>query len=114
MALSPTRAVRGLIPEFAVRVAILYLLSADAGVRITFTSGLRTKAEQARLYQRFITGKSKLPAAPPGRSLHEAGRAVDFVVSPVSRLADVVATAQALGMRWGGERDPVHFELRPE
>jgi hypothetical protein len=41
------------------------------------TSGLRTNGEQLRLYQLYLAGRSRLPAAPPGRSAHNYGLAID-------------------------------------
>lgn len=61
--------------EFAVRIADFY------GVPVTVTSGLRTFDEQRRLYKRFLSGRARFPAAPPGGSAHEFGMAFDSVVS---------------------------------
>lgn len=78
----------------------------------TVTSGKRSTAEQSRLYQDYITGRSSIVAAPPGRSSHEYGLGLDFVVdqgknSPQQR------QAMALLKSWGGELvagDPVHVQ----
>ena len=41
------------------------------------TSGRRTYGEQQRLYSAYLAGRSSLPAAPPGRSAHNYGLAID-------------------------------------
>jgi hypothetical protein len=62
------------------------------------------------LYQRWQSGLSPLPAAPPGASAHEFGFAFDLVVTPWEALADVGYTWEQWGGVWGSQRDPVHFE----
>jgi len=52
------------------------------GIPIQVTSGLRTYAEQDRLYRRYLAGGSLFPAAPPGLSSHEYGLAFDSTVDP--------------------------------
>lgn len=47
------------------------------GFEPTVTSGLRTYGEQTRLYMAYLAGRSRLPAAPPGRSAHNYGLAID-------------------------------------
>jgi len=54
-----------------------------------------------------------LPAAPPGRSKHERGRAVDIVFYPADFAPVAGEVWEALGGLWGGRfkaYDPVHFE----
>jgi len=78
----------------------------------TVTSGKRSRAEQSRLYQNYITGRSTLPAAPPGRSAHEYGLALDFVVDQ-GKNSPQQAKAMDLLRGWGGELvsgDPVHVQ----
>lgn len=43
----------------------------------TVTSGVRSLGEQERLYRDYQNGRSRLPAAPPGRSAHNYGLAID-------------------------------------
>jgi hypothetical protein len=64
-----------------------------------------------RLYARYLVGHQPFPVAFPGTSAHEFGEAFDLVVSPFEALSDVGAYWQEQGGTWGGERDPVHFEL---
>lgn len=85
---------------------------ARRGFSGTVTSGKRSSTKQQQLYRNYITGRSKLPAAPPGRSAHEYGLAIDFEVdqgynSPQQR------QAMQLFESWGGELvsgDPVHVQ----
>jgi LAS superfamily LD-carboxypeptidase LdcB len=65
-------------------------------------------AEQARLYESYRAGRHPLPVAPPGRSLHNYGLAIDLVSSDNELLSRVWREA---GGRWGGQRDPVHFSV---
>jgi len=62
--------------EFAVDIADWY------GIPVTITSGFRSYQEQDRLYKRFLSGRARFPAAPPGRSAHGYGLAFDSVVAP--------------------------------
>lgn len=82
---------------------------------LVFTSKRRSRIEQSRLYSRWQKGESPIPAAPPGRSLHEYGRAFDMARPGIDPFTDPVLTYLGqvwtwLGGRYGGERDPVHFE----
>src|SRR5262250_1916947 len=56
------------------------LLSAAQSLNPSFriTSGCRSRAQQTALYQSYLRGENRLPVAPPGRSLHELGLAVDI------------------------------------
>lgn len=51
------------------------------GVDLKISSGLRTRAEQERLYAAYKNGTGNL-AAKPGTSNHESGSAVDFANTP--------------------------------
>lgn len=71
-------------------------------------SGRRSSAEQLVLYQNFIAGRSRLPAAPPGRSAHEYGLAID-VWAGDGRQAQMMALLKS----WGAELvagDPPHAQ----
>src|SRR6266849_9957309 len=74
------------------------------------TSTRRSTLEQRRLYRRFLSGESSLPAAPPGTSSHEKGRAIDVVFQTEEDLADAADLADLAGLDWAGEGDLVHFE----
>lgn len=84
----------------------------QSGLIGNFTSTWRSRAEQTRLYNRFLAGASRYPAAPPGQSAHEYGWAFDYVVSPRVYQEDVGALWESWGGTWGGRfQDEVHFEL---
>lgn len=78
----------------------------------TVTSGVRSSTKQRQLYLDYVNGRSSLPAAPPGRSAHEYGLAIDFVVDQGKDSAQQRA-AMALLQSWGGElvaNDIVHVQ----
>ena len=70
------------------------------------TSGFRSIESQKRLYARYQRGAHPYPVAPPGRSQHNYGLAIDLVSRNNSALG---AYWISLGGRWGGSKDPVHF-----
>lgn len=92
-------------PYFEQLVAIATKL--DPGARVS--SAFRSSSEQARLYRRFVAGQSRYPVAPPGRSYHEYGRAIDIVARP-EVLRRLGAIWEQAGGTWGGERDDIHFQ----
>lgn len=75
----------------------------------TITSMFRSRERQAQLYDRYRAGLSQYPAAPPGSSYHEVGRAMD-VSAEVATLEQLGAVWQSMGGTWGGARDPIHFQ----
>jgi len=82
------------------------------GVLSTVTSTVRSGHDQDFLWRRYKRGDSPLPAAPPGHSAHEYGWAFDMVVSPEKyQFAVGRAWEKLWGGKWGGAKDPVHFEL---
>lgn len=88
------------------------LLEQPAAASARVTSGYRSYALQARLYRRWLQGASPFPAAPPGNSMHELGRAFDLGGLDASELAQLGAIWESWGGRWGGRfGDPIHFEL---
>ena len=105
-------------PVLIARVERFIALAARQGYRVSVVSGKRSTAQQARLYARYKAGQSRLPAAPPGRSKHEQGNAVDVSINgnasssvPWSTWQKVGAIGQQAGLRWLGQYDRVHFEL---
>jgi len=77
---------------------------------LQLTSTRRSYLQQVELWQAYLRGESKYPAAPPGRSLHEQGRAWDMV-GPSWLLAAAGRVWESVGGRWGGRfGDPIHFE----
>jgi hypothetical protein len=75
------------------------------------TSTRRTQAEQQLLYERYLKGQSKYPAAPPGHSAHEYGLAFDMVVAGVDEQAAAGSVWTGWNGKYGGEEDKVHFEF---
>jgi len=77
------------------------------GRPVPITSGFRSGAEQAALFARRAV--LPYPVAPPGRSMHERGLAVDV---PTAFLPTLLPVAHAAGLcRPYPRTDPVHFEL---
>jgi len=95
----------------------LYQIGKQYDGRLVITSARRSMAKQSRLYQRWLSGESKIPAAPPGRSLHGYGLAFDMARIGIDPLQDPLLEAlgslwSSWGGQWGGARDPVHFQPR--
>lgn len=83
--------------------------------RIGVSSAYRSYDEQARLRQRYLRGEGP-PAARPGTSEHNFGRAVDFDVSPNSRseYAFMQEIARGGGFWFPIRSEPWHAELDPD
>ncbi len=84
--------------------------------RLVVTSGFRDMSKQAELYQKYLAGESLIPAAPPGRSLHNYGLAFDMARLGINPLEDQLLIW--LGLLWqnvggshGSRQDPVHFQV---
>jgi len=95
----------------------LYAIGKYYDPLLVVTSSRRSQAKQQRLYNDWIRGISKIPAAPPGRSLHGYGLAFDLARIGKDPFGDPLlaylgAVWTSWGGRWGGERDPVHFQPR--
>lgn len=101
---------RSLIPELQEPARALENLAVRAGVAPRITSTLRSRAEQTRLYRRFLAGQNPYPVAPPGTSAHEYGYAFDMVVIGAENQADLGTVWKQWGGVYGGKADPVHFE----
>jgi len=85
--------------------------------RLVVTSARRSSAKQAKLRQRWERGLSKIPANRPGTSLHEYGLAFDLARIGVDPFDDDLLPWlgywwEYYGGRWGGKRDPVHFQIK--
>lgn len=78
----------------------------QAGWRGTVTSGVRSLAEQTRIYNSGVR-----PAARPGTSNHEMtgfpGGAVD--VTEAEQLDRILRRLGIVSLRWAGAKDRVHF-----
>jgi LAS superfamily LD-carboxypeptidase LdcB len=86
---------------------------ASQGVQAVITSARRDQASQAKLYAAYKAGRSKFPAAPPGKSTHGIGIAFDLKLTPpLYRQAG--EAWEAAGFTWGGRfNDDIHFDFRP-
>lgn len=85
--------------------------------RLVVTSARRSTWDQIRLYDNWISGRSSIPAAPPGRSKHELGEAFDMARIGIDPLEDPLLPFlgswwQYYGGLFGGDKDPVHFGVR--
>lgn len=104
-------AFESLAPGLQPYARALYALAAQYGLGPRITSTYRSVAEQQYLYDRYKRGESTLPAAAPGRSLHNYGHAFDLVVNTPEAQAWLGAVWKSWGGRWGGDfSDPVHFD----
>lgn len=102
-------ALRGLAPQLRPAAEYLLNVARQYGLHPTVTSAKRTRAEQQRLYDRARAGLSKYPAAPPGRSAHEYGMALDVVVPDDEwPLWNEIRTR--IGFHWAAS-DIVHSEV---
>src|SRR2546429_98863 len=113
---------RGLVPG-VYRGAVALLRVADTrGWSYRVDSVRRSYRLQARLYRSYqalrrrglsdatIAATAGLyHPAPPGRSMHQRGRAFDLGADPAV-LKELGAIWVSWGGRWGGATDPVHFE----
>ncbi len=89
------------------------------GGPLVVTSARRTPQEQYILHQKYLRGESKIPAAPPGQSMHELGLAFDIARLGIDPFTDPLLNFMGeiwremggtyLG-QWGGGGDPVHFQ----
>jgi len=83
---------------------------------LVVTSARRSTWKQLILYNRYISGLSQIPAAPPGRSLHEKGLAFDMARIGKDPMDDPLLNYLGrlwshYGGKYGGGRDPVHFQV---
>ena len=101
---------RGLDRRLYPWAAALLDLAAREGWDVAVTSVRRSYSQQARLYRNYLRGLSRYPAAPPGRSLHQVGRAFDLRAAEAV-LERLGAIWEQWGGTWGGRgEDPIHFE----
>jgi hypothetical protein len=87
----------------------LEALAAKRGEHFHINSGLRTRAEQQRLWDQ--RGSNPYPVARPGTSRHESGRAADVTIGG----RDIQSVISAAELRAAGINpligDSVHVEL---
>lgn len=100
----------GLHPDFSQRInaaAAEYFQLTGKAVRIE--SGFRSTERQAQLYQDYIQGRSRFPAAPPGQSRHESGRAIDTDIATANAL-DQMGILSKYGLSRPVPGDPIHIQ----
>lgn len=94
----------------ALQPAARYLLAQAVARGGQLTSVRRSYQKQSELWQAYLRGATKYPAAPPGTSKHEYGLAFD-IIAPTPVLNALGALWERMGGRWGGRfGDPIHFE----
>ena len=102
--------IQGLAPDFAAR---FQQASAEykqlTGQSVKVTSAFRTYEKQAELYAAWVAGKSKFPAAPPGNSKHETGRAVDVDLATAEAM-DRMGILSKYGLSRPVAGDPIHIQ----
>jgi hypothetical protein len=104
-------------PDLAPYAAALVDYATLAGYRPRVSSTVRSFSSQAKLYRTYVAGRSRYPAAPPGRSAHNYGWAMDVVldVGGAGAYRDCGDYWEnELGGTWGGRfgnPDEIHFEL---
>lgn len=96
--------------DFRVRVEEWLRAMRTVGIRFRVTSTRRSFAEQKILWERWLAGKSTIPAAPPGKSRHQLGLAIDVVFHDPGGLEASVRSAKIHLIRWAGPGDAVHFD----
>ncbi len=115
-------------PLLAANVKSLQQYLLAYGVRTTVTSGCRSYASQAKLYNARAT--NPFPVSPPGSSSHEKGLAIDLVVTSFSQqgesrwvsvtlgtdvwyelTAQIMKLAPAFNLTFpAGWQDPIHIQ----
>lgn len=101
---------RGLQPWLQEAAEWLIAVASYNGLNPRVTSTYRSYAKQKALYENYLAGRSQFPAAPPGRSLHQYGRAFDMVVNQEWAYEALGSLWNRIGGKWGGFRDRIHFE----
>ncbi len=114
-----------LLPEVRPYARALVRLAADCGLTIKIISGLRTYAEQDKLYAQGRTRPGDIVTkARGGYSNHNFGIAFDVGVFQGTRYLGTSPAYKAvgalgcqIGLEWGGNwksiQDEPHFQLRP-
>jgi hypothetical protein len=100
----PLPGVDGLTPSTA---AAACRLDAAIGGGLTVVSGYRSASDQAR-----ACAATALPCAPPGRSLHQRGQALDLPRAQVPAVLAALAADHSIPLCHPfPAADPVHFSL---
>lgn len=99
----------GMEPELRPYAEYAHRWAEHLGLHPTVTSVRRTWAEQQRLRDRYLAGKSRFPANKPGDSSHQFGLSWDSWV-PDDQMPTWVAIRRAVGWRVF-DSDNIHGEL---
>lgn len=108
----------GLRPQFARMVETLVNRARERGYTVSVVEGKRSAATQAKAYAvwrrtgRNLAGQKVPIIAPPNKSKHVTGEAVDLAASNAA-LSWMGKEWEAMGGIWGGRwkaREPWHFE----
>lgn len=86
--------------------------AAGAGLELNVWSGFRTHERQIELYAAWRAGYGN-PAAKPGFSNHQSGRALDLVVRSEQLATWLAANAKRFGFRRTVIGEPWHWEFVP-
>ena len=98
-------------PEFSSRIAKLQADAKAAGVDTNIISGYRSNEQQAQLYANYQNGTGGI-AAPPGKSYHNSGNAVDMYATTPEGQKWLIANAPKYGVYPGANfGDPGHFQI---
>ena len=105
----------GLNPEFASRVANMLVAAEADGIDLRITSAYRSNELQAALFARAVERYGSEAAArkwvaPPGRSQHNTGMAVDFASASGGLLRDA-GSAEAKWLQANAERFGLHLPM---
>lgn len=100
---------RGLEPWMKGPIEYLLLVAAHNGLSPRLSSTYRSYSTQKRLYEAYLKGRSSFPAAPPGKSYHQYGRAADIVLAQSWGYSPLGNLWKSMGGRWWAS-DPIHFE----
>lgn len=95
-------------------IAPILRYARERGWKGHVTSGYRSDAEQAQLYNEFKAGKRAGPVAAPGTSNHgKTGflqGAVDVDAADAPALAEILRRKHSR-LKYAGAKDPVHFSV---
>ena len=108
---------RTLDPRLVPAARYLYAVGKYYDPLLVVTSSFRSSSKQEKLYRKWLSGESKIPAAPPGLSLHGYGLAFDLARIGMDPFTDPLLNWlgrvwESWGGRYGGQHDPVHFQVR--
>lgn len=98
--------VNGALVAALTKAAVEY--KSQTGKPVTVTSGVRSVEQQQKLYDDYISGRSKYPAAKPGHSKHDRGEAVDIDSGAANQL-DSMGLLAKYGLSRPVKNDPVHI-----